>query len=181
MRGGVSGDAIGALRDAHQLGPLGDQPAGQICQIAFAFEAGFNYVDDLPDKDFMRYNGPGTDTGGGADYLTGDLNNPITDPAAGFADDFSWGYRLLTRATYNSVIGAWSISPRIGWSHDVDGTTPGPGGSFIDGRKQLTLGLSFGYLSEWLIDLSYTDYSGAGMYNALKDRDFFAASVSYSF
>ena len=57
----------------------------------------------------------------------------------------------------------------------------GPGGSFIDGRKQLTLGVSFGYLSEWLIDLSYTDYSGAGMYNALKDRDFFAASVSYSF
>jgi hypothetical protein len=150
-------------------------------QVAFALEAGFNYVDDLPDKDFQRYNGPGTDTGGGADYLTGDLNNPITDPAAGFADDFSWGYRLLTRATYNSVIGAWSVSPRIGWSHDVDGTTPGPGGSFIDGRKQLTLGVSFGYLSEWLIDLSYTDYSGAGMYNALKDRDFFAASVSYSF
>ncbi len=149
--------------------------------VAFVLEAGFNYVDDLPDKDFMRYNGPGTDTGGGADYLTGDLNNPITDPAAGFADDFSWGYRLLARATYNNAIGAWTISPRIGWSHDVDGTTPGPGGSFIDGRRQLTLGVSFGYLSEWLIDLSYTDYSGADRYNALKDRDFFAASVSYSF
>ena len=88
---------------------------------------------------------------------------------------------LILKRRFSRLIGAWSVSPRIGWSHDVDGTTPGPGGSFIDGRKQLTLGVSFGYLSEWLIDLSYTDYSGAGMYNALKDRDFFAASVSYSF
>ena len=150
-------------------------------QVAFVLEAGVNYVDDLPDKDFLRYNGPGTDTGGGADVLTGDLQNPITDPAKYFADDLSWGYRLLARATYNSVIGAWSISPRIGWGHDVSGTTPGPGGSFIDGRQQLTLGVSFGYLSEWLIDVSYTDYMGDVVNNALADRDFFAASVSYSF
>ena len=149
-------------------------------QIAFAAEAGVNHVSDLPSKDFLRYNGPGTDTGGGADVLTGDLLNPITEPD-GFADSTSWGYRLLVRATYNNAIGAWSVIPSIGWRHDVSGTTPGPGGSFVDGRKQLTLGVKFNYLQKWVMDLSYTDYSGGGRYNGLVDRDFLAASVSYSF
>ncbi len=149
-------------------------------QIAFAFEAGVNYISDLPDKDFQRYNGDGTDTGGGPDFLSGDFRNPQTEPD-GFADDMSWGYRLIARADYNNAIGSWTVSPRIGWSHDVDGTTPGPGGSFIDGRKQLTLGVGFGYLNRWNIDIAYTDYFGGGRYNELRDRDFFTASVSYSF
>jgi len=149
-------------------------------QIAFVAEAGFNYVSDLPDKDVLRYNGPGTDTGGGLDFLTGDLRNPQTEED-GFADDFSWGYRLLARATYNNAIGPVTILPRIAWAHDVSGTTPGPGGSFIDGRKTLTLGLGFNYLQKWVFDLAYTDYSGGGRYNLLYDRDFYAASVRYSF
>ena len=149
-------------------------------QIAFVAEAGFNYVSDLPDKDYLRFNGPGTDTGGGADYLTGDFRNPITEPD-GFADDFSWGYRMLVRAEYNDAIGPVSVLPRIAWAHDVSGTTPGPGGSFIDGRKTLTLGLGFNYLQQWIFDFSYTNYSGGGHYNQLYDRDFFAASVRYSF
>ncbi|MEE4293978.1 MAG: DUF1302 domain-containing protein [Xanthomonadales bacterium] len=149
-------------------------------QIAFAAEAGFNYVDDLPAQDFLRYNGPGTDLGGGADYLTGDFRNPLTEPR-GFADDFSWGYRALVRATYNNAFGAWTLEPSIGWQHDVGGTTPGPGGSFIEGRKQLTLGLKANYLQRWVVDLSYTAYSGGGIYNLLTDRDFYGVSVSYSF
>ena len=149
-------------------------------QVAFVAEAGVNYVDDLPDKNWLRYNGPGTDTGGGADYLTGDLRNPITEPD-GFADDLSWGYRMLIRATYNNAFGAWTVAPSLGWRHDVSGTTPGPGGSFIDGRKQLTLGVNFNYLQKWVLDVSYTDYSGGGRYNALVDRDFFSFSVKYSF
>ena len=149
-------------------------------QIAFVVEAGVNHVSDLPDKDFLRYNGDGTDTGGGPDILSGDFRNPITEED-GFADSTSWGYRALVRATYNNAIGSWTVSPSIGWRHDVDGTTPGPGGSFVDGRKQLTLGLGFNLLNEWVIDFSYTDYSGGGRYNELRDRDFFSASVSYSF
>ena len=149
-------------------------------QIAFVTEIGFNYVSDLPDKDYLRFNGPGTDTGGGADYLTGDFRNPITEPT-GFADDFSWGYRLAIRADYNNAIGPVTISPRFAWAHDVSGTTPGPGGSFIDGRKQFTLGVGFNYLNKWIFDLAYTDYSGGGRYNQMYDKDFFAASVRYSF
>ena len=112
--------------------------------------------------------------------FSGDFNNPVTEPA-GFADDFSWGYRLLARADYNNAIGAWTVSPRLAWSHDVDGTTPGPGGSFVDGRKILTLGVGFNLLNEWIIDIAYTDYMGGGKYNLLRNRDFFSASVRYSF
>jgi hypothetical protein len=149
-------------------------------QIVFIAELGFNYVSDLPDQDYLRYEGPGTDTGGGWDWTTGDWNNPETQ-VGGFADDFSWGYRLAMRADYNNAIGAVTVSPRLGWSHDVDGTSPGPGGSFVDGRKQLTLGLGFNYLNEWIFDFAYTHYSGAGEFNLLKDRNFFSASVRYSF
>ncbi len=149
-------------------------------QIAFVAEIGANHVPDLHDKHELRFNGPGTDTGGGADVFSGDFNNPVTEPD-GFADDFSWGYRMLARADYNNALGAWTVSPRIAWAHDVDGTTPGPGGSFVDGRKQLTVGVGFNLLNQWVIDVAYTDYSGGGRYNLLQSRDFFAASVSYSF
>jgi hypothetical protein len=149
-------------------------------QIAFVAEVGMNYVSDLPKKDFQRYEGSGTDTGGGPDWTTGDWNNPETQ-VGGFADDFSWGYRIASRFDYNNAIGAVTISPRLGWAHDVSGTTPGPGGAFIDGRKQLTLGVAFNYLNEWIFDFAYTKYFGAGEFNMLKDRDFFAASVRYSF
>jgi len=149
-------------------------------QIAFVAEAGLNYISDLPDQDYLRYEGSGTDSGGGWDWTSGDWYNPETQ-VGGFADDFSWGYRLLLRADYNNAIGAVTVSPRIGWLHDVDGTTPGPGGSFIDGRKQMTLGVEFNYLNEWIFDFSYTAYMGAGEFNMLKDRDFLSASVRFSF
>jgi hypothetical protein len=70
---------------------------------------------------------------------------------------------------------------RLGWSHDVSGTTPGPGGAFVDDAKQLTLGVAFNYLNEWVFDLGYTAYYGGGTYNLFENRDFFSASVSYSF
>jgi hypothetical protein len=149
-------------------------------QIAFVTEAGINHVTDLHPQSELRYNGPGTDTGGGADVFSGDFNNPVTE-AAGWPDDTSWGYRMLVRADYNNAIGAWTVSPRIAWAHDVDGTTPGPGGSFVDGRKTMTVGVGFNLLNEWLIDLAYTDYMGGGKYNLVRNRDFFAASIRYSF
>jgi hypothetical protein len=148
-------------------------------QIAFVMEVGGNW-SDIPAQDIQRYEGPGTDSGGGWDWTSGDWNNPETQ-VGGFADDFSWGYRLLTRFDYNNAIGPVTVSPRLGWAHDVHGTTPGPGGAFIDGRKQLTLGVGFNYLNEWIFDFSWTTYMGAGEFNMLKDRDFVSASVRYSF
>jgi hypothetical protein len=149
-------------------------------QLAFVAEVGFNYVSDLPTWDCLRYNGPGTDTGGGPDYTTGDFRNPITE-TDGFADDFSWGYRFALVPSYYNVFGPVTVTPRLAWAHDVNGTTPGPGGSFIEGRKTVTVGVSFNYLEQWLFDFSYTNYFGAGHYNLSQDRDFLAASVRYSF
>jgi len=149
-------------------------------QIAFVAEAGFNSVPDLHDPDVLRYNGSGTDTGGGPDVTSGHFNNPETEPA-GFADDFSWGYRMLARFDYYNAFGAATLSPRIAWAHDVDGTTPGPGGSFVEGSKTLTLGLGVNYLDQWIFDLAYTRYDGGGRYNLLRNRDFVSASVRYSF
>ena len=149
-------------------------------QIVFLTEIGFNAVPDLHDQNVLRYNGPGTDSGGGPDVTSGHFNNPQTE-VDGFADDFSWGYRMITRFDYFNAIGAVTVSPRLAWAHDVDGTTPGPGGSFIDGRKTLTIGVGFNYLNKWIFDLAYTNYMGAGRYNLLRNRDFFTASVRYSF
>ncbi|HLF31238.1 MAG TPA: DUF1302 domain-containing protein [Xanthomonadales bacterium] len=160
------------------FGPENFLKAGQ---ISLAAEVGFNYISDLPSKDWLRFNGDGTDTGGGPDYLQGQFRNPETQ-LGGFADDFSWGYRLAARAEYFNVFGtSVTIAPSIGWAQDINGTTPGPGGAFIEGRKQLTLGVAFQYLQEWVFDFSYTTYFGAGSFNLLEDRDFVGASVRYSF
>ena len=98
-----------------------------------------------------------------------------------FADETSWGYRAALRLDYLGLIGAWNFSPRFVWSHDVDGTTPGPGGNFVEGRYGATLGIGANYQSKLEFDLSYTIFGGAGRYNELTDRDFFAATVKYSF
>jgi len=150
-------------------------------QIALIGEVGATDVRDFPSKDVLRYNGDGTDTGGGADALTGILTNPQTQ-VRGFPTAFSWGYRVAARADYNSVWGtAFTLSPRVAFYHDVNGISPGPGGAFIEDRKQITVGAEANYLNRWSFDLSYTNYFGAGDLNLINDRDFVAFVVKYSF
>jgi hypothetical protein len=82
---------------------------------------------------------------------------------------------------FNNAIGAVTLSPRIAWSHDVDGNSPGPGGNFIEDRKAISFGLNADYLKTWSADISYTDFFGAGRYNLLNDRDLVAFNIKYSF
>ncbi|MDW8480145.1 MAG: DUF1302 domain-containing protein [Xanthomonadales bacterium] len=151
-------------------------------QIAFVTEAGITRVFDLPPPSVLRYQGDGTDTGGGPDALTGgNLRNPVTQ-VGGFPTRSSWGYRTVVRADYNNV---WNtpvnLSPRIAFNHDVNGISPGPGGNFIQGRKALTLGAEANYLNKWVFDLSYTNFFGGRSFNLIQDRDFAAFSVRYLF
>ena len=147
-------------------------------QIAVVGEVGFNKTQ-LPDN--LRFQGDGTDTGGGYDVLTGAGRNPITQ-VKGFPTDFSWGYRIAARADYNNAFGsAFTVSPRVAFNHDVHGITPGPGGSFIEGRKSVTLGAEATYLNNLGLDLSYTSFFGAGNLNLIGDRDFVSVAVKYSF
>jgi len=141
------------------------------------------HVWDLPDQSELRFNGPGTDTGGGiGNQLNGgDLRNPVTTED-GFATPFSWGYRLVIAPTYNSFMGtAWNFGPRVAFNHDVTGVSPGPGGNFIEDRKSLTLAASFTRLNNLRFQFGYTNFFGGGKNNLLNDRDFVSASVSYSF
>jgi Protein of unknown function (DUF1302) len=150
-------------------------------QLAAVVEAGGTKVWDLPPPDVLRYQGDGTDTGGGPDVNTGAGRNPITQ-VNGFPTRYSWGYRLALRADYNSAFGSpLNISPRIAFNHDVNGITPGPGGNFIEGRRSLTLGVESTYLNQWAADLSYTRFYGAGILNLIRDRDFVSFTVKYSF
>jgi Protein of unknown function (DUF1302) len=166
----------------------GDLKPGQLVrgwnrhdQISAVAEFGFTKVWDLPNPSVLRYNGDGTDTGGGPDFLSGNSRNPQTQ-VGGFATPFSWGYRLAGRADYNNFLGsAYTVSPRFAFNHDVSGTTPGPGGNFVEGRKSLTLGVEANYLNQWSADLSYTRFFGAGLFNTISDRDFVAVSAKYAF
>jgi hypothetical protein len=152
-------------------------------QGVFLTEFGFHKVFDMPSKDELRFEGPGTYTSGNPDMTlpTGLHPGKEWERPEHFADDFSWGYRFVSKLTYNNAIGAWSLAPRVAWQHDVAGVTPGPGGSFIEGRTAFTFGLSAEYQNAWQVDLSYTSYGGADRFNLINDRDFIGGFVKYSF
>jgi hypothetical protein len=155
-------------------------------QLVAVIEAGMTHVDSMPDKSSggpngrgLRFNGPGTSVSGNPE-LAGRHFGEV-EPLDRFADADSWGYRAALRLDYLSLIGAWNFSPRFVWSHDVDGTTPGPGGNFVEGRYGATYGVLASYQSQLEFDVSYTTFGGAGRYNELGDRDFLSATIKYSF
>jgi hypothetical protein len=151
-------------------------------QLALVGEFGVTHIWNLPDENVLRFEGPGTDTGGGPSIVTGgNLRNPVTT-TDGFVTDTSWGYRLLMAPTYNNVFGTpWNMTPSLAFNHDVSGVSPGPGGNFVEGRKQLTASLGFDYQARWRASVAYTSFFGGGTNNLLRDRDFVSASLSYSF
>ncbi|MFQ5528164.1 MAG: DUF1302 domain-containing protein [Thermoanaerobaculia bacterium] len=150
-------------------------------QGVLLWEGAITQVPDLPSKDELRFEGPGTYVSGNP-FLgpSSHPGKPIED-ASRFADDSSWGYRLAGRLEYNNAFGGWNVLPRFSWQHDVDGVSPGPGGNFIEGRNALTVGFGFNRQSTWEFDLSYTAFSGASRYNLVNDRDFAGINIKYSF
>jgi hypothetical protein len=146
-------------------------------------EAAWTHVYDMPSKAELRLESAGTYTSGepiqaGA---TGAHAGKAAESGDHFADKDSWGYRLAGRLEYNNAIGPISLIPRLAWQHDVAGNSPGPGGNFLEGRKAVTVGMTGTYLNAWSVDLSYTNFFGAGRYNLINDRDFIATNIKYSF
>jgi len=166
-------------------------------QFVLVGEAGLTYVSGMPDKQDggpngrgLRFNGPGTNVSGNeelkgkhcptlsfADCVA--LN--LVEPQNRFADATSWGYRIAGRLEYPGLMGPWNVLPRFSWQQDVSGTTPGPGGNFVEGRYGLTLGVEANLRATWALDMSWTKFGGAGQYNDINDRDFVAANIKYSF
>ena len=151
--------------------------------LAFIAEAALMYVHDMPDRSELRLDGPGTQTSGEPFHSTaaGAHAGLPTDPLDRFASATSYGYRMAARLDYLNAIGALNVSPRVSFQHDVKGTSPGPGGPFIEGRYAVTLGLGASYLNRWHFDVSFTMFGGAGRHNQSSDRDFASATVKYLF
>lgn len=157
---------------------------------AFVLEAGVTHVPDLPDASSggpnnqgLRLNGEGTSLSGN-DILKGrhgpTFGNTI-EPRNAFPHKTSWGYRLRGSLIYNNAIGPWTVAPTFGWSHDVNGNTPGPGGNFIEDRTAISLGVRGTLRNKYELELNYAEFGGASRYNTTNDRDFISFTGKVSF
>ncbi len=136
-------------------------------QVAISLETAYLHIHSMPDKNKFRLQTPGVAL---LQYGPQDL----------FADADSWGYRLAGVLTYNNVLGAFQVSPRYIFAHDVQGNSPG-GQPFQEDRKSLSLGINVKYIDRFSLDLSYTSFYGAGDYNVLNDRDYVNFNLRYSY
>lgn len=162
-------------------------------QLVVVGEVGYTHLR-LPSD--VLFNGPGIGIPAPGSFTAASLGS-AQPGGAGYATRNSWGYRLVARSDYANAVGAVTLSPRLAFAHDVRGVSP----TFNQGVKALTVGLGANYRQNWQADLSWTSYFGGRTYagtdpaanpfgqsrsyatsaNPLKDRDFFAATVSYSF
>jgi hypothetical protein len=115
---------------------------------------------DLPEE--LRFNGPGAGLPACGFASAGTLAAVSNGScqSEGFATNTSWGYRVVSRFDFESVIGALQMSPRLVWAHDVNGVGP----TFNKDSKAITLGLGFNYLQRWQADIGYTTFFGGRTY-----------------
>jgi hypothetical protein len=178
-----------------------DNPIGAD-QIIIVTEAGATYVPFLPPLSQLQFSAPGvnyaasagadgsgangsrqacstsTDCVIGADGLR---FNPHQQDPTGFPDKFSWGYRVIGILSYENVLPSISLRPLLLYKQDIQGTSPGPGGNFVAGRKEFDSIVEVRYRSALSVNVGYTWYWGGGVYNDMSDRDFAQAFVKYQF
>lgn len=165
-------------------------------QFVLVGEVGYTYLDLPAGKKFAA---PGCHLPQVGSSNSSAFNSNSTDC---FATSNSWGYRVVGRVDYPNALGAATVSPRLAYSHDVSGFGP----TFNEGSQAVTVGLGFNFQQVWQADIGYTTFFGgstvsgtdtpsaasgplptgqsaayASSTNPLKDRDFLAVSVSYSF
>ncbi|MDP9141954.1 MAG: DUF1302 domain-containing protein [Pseudomonadota bacterium] len=185
-----------------------DNPIGAD-QILFVFEIGATWVPDMPDLDELQFEAAGTysHASAGADGTGADRSAQACsyDPATGaprescsfgvdglrfnpsqadldlYPDPFSWGYVMIGIIRYESVFPGISFAPQFIWQHNVNGTAPGPGENFIEGRKTMDLQIETRYKSNLAFYLGYTWYTGAGEANLYRDKDMARAFVRVQF
>lgn len=153
-------------------------------QLLFLAEAGAVYVHDLPPESELRFEGPGTYTPGDASVaalVSSQIGAPLPQNKGGYATDFSWGYKLLARLTYNNVLGPFRLEPQLRFDHDVKGVTPTPLLNFVENRKTVNVSVTGYYLQSWSAQLGYSAYFGGGKGNLLADRDYVEAVLKYVF
>jgi hypothetical protein len=92
----------------------------------------------------------------------------------------SWGYRLGGSLIYNGVFGGLTLVPALLWTHDVNGATPAPLGTFLEDRKSITAALGVSFINQWTANLSYTNFLNSSE-SLIRDRDLLRFRVSYNF
>jgi hypothetical protein len=171
-------------------------------QVIMLYEFGANWTPGLPPMDQLQIEGPGTfyHASAGADgsganggrqacASTVDCNigpdglrfNPHQQDTTGYADRFSWGYRVVSIVRYESVLPGISLAPFFLWWHDVHGTEPDPSNQFLDGRKIIQSNLEVRYKEALSFTFGYTWFMGGGRYNLWRDRDNAQVFVKYQF
>lgn len=92
----------------------------------------------------------------------------------------AYGYTLVLSGTWNDVIAGVNLSPFVVYKDDFEGNSYQTG-NFIEGRKAYTLGMRAHYMNSLEAELQYTEFSGGGNNNAVRDRDNIGVNVKYSF
>lgn len=169
-------------------------PALMADNFTMLAEVGVIKINNMPDQDVLRLNGPATDRSGSplmgtltptstnlvskAGLHTGISNGAETNP---FPTASAWGYRVVARAEYNNVLAGVNLAQRVTFAHDVNGITPDPLFMFTEDRKSLSYAVSVDYLSKWSAELSYNAFfGGVGTTNNTEDRDFVSFNIRYS-
>ncbi|MHA7832838.1 MAG: DUF1302 domain-containing protein [Algiphilus sp.] len=176
-------------------------------QVTLLLEVGLQHVIDMPGLEELQFNGGQADThvSHGADGSRGiqpadqrpedpgDPNNPDDFDRRGrqnptaiadldtFGTDISYGYRAVIQPRYDNLFLGMNVSPLLAFFHDVEGTTPGIGGNFIEGRQQVIAGLSFDYLNAFEANVRYTWFTGGSSRDLQRDRDNVQFFLGYEF
>lgn len=165
-------------------------------QLILAAEIGATHVADLPSKDVARYgrsgaygigNNAGVDPNTPIDmcsYQTTATNTSANENHAyctdeGFVSEWSGGVRVRAGLSYNNAFAGINVTPNINLGYDM-GYGPEPGAQFIDKRIAYGLGVSFVYMNNATLDLTYAGFDG-GDYDQMVDRDNVSLAVKYSF
>ncbi len=157
-------------------------------QIIFIGEVGGTMVFDMPSLNDLQFEGggpnrthagPGADGSGDTSVDTGRLNP--TQQTDGFADDFAWGVRSITRLEYNDVMFGWTFMPTLIAAWDIDGIAPFPIQNFVEDRKEFSLGTDINFSESFTGRAVYQIFTGGGRHNTRIDRDNLALSLSYTF
>ncbi|CAH9060395.1 hypothetical protein PSECIP111951_02273 [Pseudoalteromonas holothuriae] len=153
---------------------------------ALVGEVGAVTIKDMPTYDQLRLNVSGTGRSGTVEGISGksyDLihqavsNGPEVNP---FPTSSAWGYRLIAKGEFNNLFAGVNFSPKIVFSHDVNGITPDPMFLFIEDRKSLGVTMNFNYQNAWSFDVGYNTFWGGGATNTFADRDFVSFNIKYS-
>lgn len=162
-------------------------------QIIWLFEVGWQYVPDLPPLDILQIEAPGQflHASAGADGRNSDRSrqacstlvacsfgadgvrfNPTQADLSAFPDKFSWGYALITQVRYLSVLPGISIAPLLIFQHDVKGTSTDVAAQFTEGRMDIQLINEITLPNNLSVNVGYTWFTGGGLSNLQKDRDY---------